>query len=37
MSTPSDVLSAERVERHDVENVASVANCCAKSRAKNLP
>ena len=30
------VLSAEQVERHDVENVASVANCFEKSRGKNV-
>ena len=30
------VLSAEQVERHDVENVASVANCFEISRWKNV-
>ena len=30
------VLSAEQIERHDVENVASVANCFEKSRGKNV-
>ena len=31
-----DLLSAEQVERHDVENVASVVNCFEKSRGKNV-
>ena len=31
-----DVLSAEQVELHDVENVASVGNCFEKYRGKNV-
>ena len=32
----NSVLSAEQVERDDVENVASVANSFVKSQGKNL-
>ena len=36
LNRPRHVLSAEQTRRHDVENVAIVANCFEKSRGKKF-